>query len=348
MHNDTRRAARKPMLRTMLCTCGIAMMLIVQGCSGDRKDKQGQPIIPAAERPATDLRVHAEAFRIMAAADLPKALKIYGTPEANLKFASLAGDMWPASDGAQGWSLFFSTALVNVARADQPVATVAFYHPWSDVMLLTSWTRNKDGSYRIGSADVLLGAVVRGAKPRYSTIREWQTTNAYAPEAVGKINTVTTKAFEAGFAGQGQNLLDKLDSRTRAAMPVAAAIPLAEFRLELLPLFSGESEDGAAILTLWREVRAGIETGKTTQAGDVAATIALLHKLPPKVRDSIAPVGYLDTDNATLVILASRFNPDLYLAMQVSYDRKPARIRQLTLLSFQSFYSAASGQEARP
>jgi hypothetical protein len=328
-------------VRGIICALGVALMLASLGCSPAHK---GQPGSHAAAERAPALRINAEAFRITAAVDFPRALQAYGTPQTNLRFASLARDMWPFTDGAQGWSLFLSTALVEIARSDQPVATVAFYHPWSDVMLVTTWTKGEDGKYRIGSADVVLGGVVRGAHPPYPASREWQTTSLYAPEAVAKLNAATAKAFQAGFAGPGPSLLDKLDARTKAAMPVAAAFPLAEFRSELWPLFSDGTDADTQALGVWREVRLAALTGHTQLTGDNANTIAALHRLPPKVRDSIAPVAHLATEKATLVILASRIDPDLFLAMQVAHDGGQVSLRQLSLLSFQSFIDAGAGQ----
>jgi hypothetical protein len=326
-------------IRKLVVAMGLALLLGAQSCT---QANQGHG---AASSAAMDLRLNAEAFRITAAADFPRALLTYGAPQTNLKFVNLAKDMWPGSDGAQGLELFFSTALVDVARADQPTATVAYYQPWSDVMVLTSWSKGQDGRYRIGAADVVLGAIARGAKPPYPTSRAWQTANVYAPEAVGQINAQTTKAFEAAYAPNGPGLVDKLDPRVREAMPAIAAMPLAEFRLEILPLIDGGA---AEPLRLWRQVRAAALGGPQPFDGDRARAIAALRKLDPKVRASMAPVALMRTDRSTLVILASRIDPDLFLAMQLENKGGQMSLRQLTLLSFQSFYDAAGKQEARP
>lgn len=334
-------------LRALMVAGGVALMLASAGCSKARHGPPGSVGANAAERQATDLRLNAEAFRITAAADFLDALRIYGTPQVNQAFAGMAGDMWPTTSGAEGWALFLSTALVNVAHADQPVATVGFYHPWSDVMLVTTWTKGQDGRRRIASADVLLGSVVRGARAPYPTTREWLTTSDFAPEAVGKLTAATAKAFEAGFGGKGPSPLDRLDPAARAAMPIAASMPLAEFRSALLPLFATGAEGDAGALRIWRRVHGEVAGGRISETGEAATTIAALRKLDPNVRGSFAPTAYVASDRATLVILASRINPNLFLALQIARDGAGGQLRRLNLLSFQSFY-AASGQGARP
>ena len=130
-----------PGLKTALyCALLAGAALLPAGCSKVKEAVSGS----AAQSPVA-VYGEAETFRLMATADPLRALAVYGTPEANLRFAALGDAMFPDGDWRGNWQLFLSTALPNVGKAADGTPLVGFYHPWSDTMLLTRWSKGGDG-----------------------------------------------------------------------------------------------------------------------------------------------------------------------------------------------------------
>jgi hypothetical protein len=61
--------------------------------------------------------------------------------------------------------------------------------------------------------------------------------------------------------------------------------------------------------------------------------------LEDRLWNSFVPVAYQSTDHASLLMLASVENPDLYLAMQQDHSPQGVVLKRLNLFSFNSFYN---------
>lgn len=331
---------QSPFARALLYGCAAAVMVVPQGC------KQARQLVgTAVDQPASaeaGVKLSAESFRILATADVLKGLSTYSTPAANLRFAALGQQMFPQIDWQDGWQLFLSTSLSRVVRADGNSALVAYYHPWSDVLLLTGWRKGEDGKLRVASVDVMLGSVVRGAKPPLSLARAWQTGETFGPEAIATITAQTTQALKAGFAKEGPNPFTRLDGRLRNGMAVLCAVPFDDFRREIMPLFA-KDRNNLPILAAWKEVRTSAQSGKTARSGEAGDTIRALHQLDPRLRYSAFPVAYLAGDKASLLIMSPRLDTELLIVLQTTRDAAGnSDIRRVDLLAFESFERAAA------
>ena len=328
----------RPILHSLALAGLSAMLSLPTGCSKPEQAKQaatGQ----AAE--ASPLPVAAETFRLLGAAALLKGLQGYGTPETNLRFKALADDFIATPDWQAGWQLFLSTAITAVARGDSDRPLVGYYHPASDTLLLTAWQKQGDGSWRIASADVLPGALVRGAKPPLNLGRAWQQQTVYPPEALGQITAQTVQAFTGSFTTGSADPLAGLTPDVREGLPTLAAVPFAQFRAELIPLYAQEP-DSQAILTLWNELRGAAESGQTTRTGDIAQSVAALGKLSPKLRASLTPVAFISAEQTQVLMLTSQLNPNLSVALQAERNGTEADPRRLDLISYQAFAEASA------
>lgn len=328
----------RPILRSLALAGLSAMLTLPTGCSKPEQAKQaatGQ----AAE--ASPLPVAAETFRLLGAAALLKGLQGYGTPETNLRFKALADDFIATPDWQAGWQLFLSTAITAVARADSARPLVGYYHPASDTMLLTAWQKQGDGTWRVASVDVLPGTLVRGAKPPFNLGRTWQQQTVYPPEALAQLTAQTMQAFSGSFTAGDADPLAALPADMRQGLPTLAAVPFAQFRAELIPLYT-QQPDSQAILALWTELRGSAESGKTARTGDIAQSVAALGKLSPKVRASLTPVAFISAEQTQVLMLTSQVNPNLTVALQAERNGTEADPRRLDLISYQAFAEAAA------
>lgn len=318
--------------------CGAVMLALLAGCS--KVEEARQAVSAPASSAAGELHVQAETFRVLGTIGLLRGLQAYGTPEANLRMKALGGQFFTTPGWETSWQLFLSTALTNVVRAEGESPLVGYYHPYSDTMLLTGWKKQPDGRWRIVSADVLPGAVVRGAPPPWSLARSWKGLDLYPPEALAQVTTATTSAFAQGFAASGDPLA-RVPANAREGLAAMAAVPFEDFRSEVAPLYAGGS-DTAGILRLWGEVREAAITGKSAYTGDIAEAIAALSKLNVKVRDSATPVAYVATDKAEVLMLASQLEPGLVIVLKANRTPTGAQLVRLDLLSFRRFAEAAT------
>lgn len=324
-------------IRRGLTLIGLAAALALPtGCS---KVQQAQQAATGTSAEATPLPVAAESFRLLGATGLLKGLQGYGTPEINLRLKALGDQFVSTGDWQQGWQLFLATAIPAVARADSDRPLVGYYHPASDTLLLTGWQKQADGTWRIASADVVPGTIVRGAKPPYNLGRPWQQQTSYPPEALAQSTAQTVQAYTTTFTAGTGDPLAALPQPVRVALPSMAAIPFEQFRTELVPIYANEP-DAQGILALWGEIRASSESGKTERTGDLAQTIAALGKLPPKVRASFTPVAFLSAEQTQVLVLTSQLRPNLSVAIQAERNGSTLDPRRFDLISYQAFAEA--------
>lgn len=320
-----------PGLKTALyCALLAGAALLPAGCSKVKEAVSGS----AAQSPVA-VYGEAETFRLMATADPLRALAVYGTPEANLRFAALGDAMFPDGDWRGNWQLFLSTALPNVGKAADGTPLVGFYHPWSDTMLLTRWSKGGDGKLQIVAADAMPGVTVRGKTGDFTLGRAWQRGEVFAPEAVARLTAETALAFE-----RQNDPLAGIDAETAALLPAMAGTAFVDYRGEVDPLFASGNAAGEAI-TIWIEARDGAVAGRTMGEGAIAEGVAAIGKLDPRVRDSLTPVSYLATEKSALLMLASKVQPNLFVVLQTDETDSGPDLRRLNLVSFQSFYDAA-------
>jgi len=326
-------------LRSLGHACAAALLVLPAACSKGDEAKQTVTASAPSTAPGA-LHIQAETFRVLATIGLLKGLQAYGTPEANLRFKALGGELFTTPGWEANWQLFLSTALTSVVRADGDAPLVGYYHPWSDTMLLTGWSRQADGRWRIVSAEVLPGAVVRGARPPWSLARAWKALDLYPPEAVAQVTSATTSAFASGFGGSGDPLA-AVPATARPGLAALAAVPFEDFQAEIAPLYAG-GDKAPGVVRLWGEVREEAASGKTARTGDLAQGIAALAKLSAKVRDSATPVAYVASDKAEVLMLASQLEPGLVIVLKADRSGGTSNLVRLDLMSFRAFAEAAA------
>ena len=308
-----------------------AVAVVPQGCSRVQQAVSGN-----ASQDAVQLYGEAETFRLMASTDLLHALAIYGTPQANLRFAALGRETFPNGDWQGNWRLMLATSLPNVGQAADGTPLAGFYHPWSDTMLLTRWSKGEDGKPKIAALDVLPGAHVRGKPDSYGLGRAWQRGQTFAPEAVARLTAETVLAFE-----RNPDPLAGMDVETKRLLPRMVGVPFEDYRRETGPLFL-PGTDGGAVIRLWKEAYETAGTGKVGGSGPLAQGTAVLAKLDAETRGSLIPVAWLTTDKAALLMLASQVQPNLFFVLQTGGPGGRDDPRRLDLVNFQTFYGAAA------
>lgn len=326
-------------LRSFLTVC-LAFTLI----STMPREAQAQAQYPIL---SGELWGEAEAFRLIASSDFLGALSQFSTPEANLKFAELAELVWPERASPEAWSLFLRYTLVNFVAGEYEEETVVYQHPWADVMLITAWARGADGQLRIVDIGIAMGSVVRGAQAPFPVGRSWLAQPAYAPEAVGRMNAVTTRTITNFEAGVTDHPLAELDEDEIWAMISGVSLQLMEHQIDLLPLLVDEPGIARAMRFGWNEVMAAAQQGRLAEVLAPDAPAAALSAVDRAVWSTLEPVAYFETGMGAVALFASWRNPDLFVAARFRGKDENGFLSDLDLYSFSSFLKEGSN-EAQP
>ncbi|TKZ19391.1 hypothetical protein FAP39_11635 [Shimia litoralis] len=287
---------------------------------------------------ARNLRITAETFRSVAVENFVEALEYYSTPSANLKLVDLGNDMWPVTDPAMGWSLYFSTALVNISNIGSDKQTVTFAHPWSETLLLTLWQEDAQGDLRMTDATMLINSLLYGEDPPYPTVRMWQALDLYGPVGVGMYNAGLTTGIESLFEDLTQEDIAGLDADLLDGLTFGASKQFMEYQADLLPVLRASDGNAAQVRNLWNDLSRDVAANKAQFDGRFSEQMNTLTLLEDRLWNSFIPVAYQSTDNSSLLMLASIENPDLFIAMQQDHSPNGPVLNQLDLFSFNSFY----------
>lgn len=325
----------------------VFMMLLMPNLQGCSKEQGSATAIGSnlGKKAALAWRGDAESFRLMASVDLLRALQKHGSPDANLRFSSLGKEISSSMDWRSTWELLLSVSLPNIVQANSESALIGYYHPWSDLMLLTKWRKVSSDQSQIESVDVVPGSFVRGEAQTDIVGRNWQRGDLFAPEAVGQLAVRTVRAFETRFSDPANDPLAKADALEKAVKTELASIAFADFRGEVVRLY-GEQGGQPAIMWLWQGLRDEAKSGQSVRQGSIGDSVRSIGKLDSKIQASFVPVSYLATEKAELLMLASTIQPNLYVVVQTGGTVGKDDLRRVDLLSFQSFYTdAGKGEE---
>lgn len=274
------------------------------------------------------------AFREQAGRD-PRAA--FAEVRAPGKLADLNSVMWPTVEPEAGWTYFFRTCLVTGGARDGNRQAVLFYHPWSDIALVTQW----EDQDRLRDMEMVPGEALRkGGITPYGGAMGWTRLNAYAPPAVGMVTAQTLKAFEKAFATEAA--VDKAlpwlaRGQAREACRMACSLQFAQV-VKSLVTFSA-SYDQPARLAFIRLLAQG-SNGLGAARGTPPESARALRELPSKAWPGFQPTALIETEVRVLVMAHHRESPDLFLG--VVFRREGAELvpERMDLLSFKDCYGA--------
>ncbi|NLZ11775.1 MAG: hypothetical protein GX086_10640 [Alcaligenaceae bacterium] len=284
-----------------------------------------------------ELWAEAESFRSLASKNFLAALRSASTPDANLKFAELGELLWADDAGADDWSVFFRHSLINFVAGDYDVETVAFQHPWADIVLLTGWSRSPtDKRFRLVDLGMTMGSVARGAKAPFPTGLAWMNEKRYAPEAVGVLNAATTKAIARFEAGETNNPFADIGQEGAMAMILGAALQWGEHQVNVLPLF-GNNAKSRATRFAWNEL---IVAGQRGTLGNILPPdipAAAFKAIDTALWATLEPVVYIENGNTAVSLFTSWRNPDMYAVLTLRGDDTRMEIIDFGFYSFSGF-----------
>lgn len=292
-------------------------------------------------------------FRLQALENYQQALASYADSSVLKKFKKLNAALWPTNDPKIGWAFFFNGALICPGTSWAEGAAVAFYHPWSDVFLVTIWNRGKEQKLKISDIEVLMGDFIRKkGKPVFEPSRLWTREDRYRPVAVGIGATESILAFEEIFAGaQGKKqswrkeIKSLNDPKTLEANYFGAGALLMENFAEMAELLdiSKKNDKGAALRPKLGEFMGKAQNGQIEKilkeaTETMPAAREAIRKIPPEDWHRFLLTTFIPGEEESLVMLVNGDNPDIYLSLLYTKKRNIFRLQRIDLLSFLVFY----------
>lgn len=291
----------------------------------------------------------ADDFRILGTDNFYQGLKKYGGETATVRFFAINDELWPFVDETLGWAYFFNSCTIVAPPPQGSWSPVGFYHPYSDVMLVTMWSVEKDRGPRIEDVEVFMGDFLRrrGEAP-FSAERPWMKTDAYRPVAMLQSANDTIGAFESAFSGSSAQ-----SDRWRREIPGAADEPLL-----------GDNLTGAAMLLTknFSELRAYGRQGREDPAlSDVraqvqrfihnrglvdlpdATTARRIQELPEDEWKALRVASYTSSKTRRLVTLAIASSPDRFISLRFEVHGRTVTLERADLLSYSAFISKSRG-----
>ena len=292
---------------------------------------------PQDTKLSIELWAEAESFRSLASQNFLMALRSASTPDANLTFAELGKVLWHDNAGADEWSVFFRHSLINFVVDGSEVEFVAFQHPWSDIVLMTGWTRSPtDNRLRITVVGVAMGSVARGAKAPFPTGLAWMNSKQYAPEAVGELNAKTAQAIISFESGKTSNPFADLGEDGGMAMVAGAALQWLEHQANLSVLFRDHAK-ARAMRFAWHEIIVAGQRGTVSKLLPPGLPAKVFESVDPALWATLEPAVYIENSKSAVALYTSWRNPDIYAVLTLHGDDDRMEIKDFGFYSFSGF-----------
>lgn len=276
--------------------------------------------------------------------------KRFSRPDATKRLEALDRVLWEEGQSGEGWSFFFSLALFDIAFPTANNPLVGFYHPWSDVWLLTQWQTAPNP--QIVDVELVVGEWLRQrGKPPLDLRPDWLRREGFRTEQLARAVVENIGGFDA-LMREGKPWWQSLQLAERAELVRELNYPAAAIQLRLALLRAAQLAIGGKeppvlqpLVDATREfVRAGREGQVAGLLKSASATTpdsaGLLEALPPPVYGLTTPVYWAADERHAAVFLAGDTNPDFCLAL--AYDRVGAgvRLQRVDVLHFPSLFEA--------
>lgn len=302
--------------------------------------------VPGAEKhavAATSRTVFLDAvqsFRVQAIPEPIATLRKYSTPAALQDWTRIEGELFTQTPATVGWKYYFASATYSVLALTGQNATVLFYHPWSDTVLLTQWQAGPRDC-TITRAELILGDALRQqGQPPFELQPYWERMGSPLTPllsiqlAVGETLVAMERLFPANGNPEAQARRSfetaLLNGDLRRGMVAAANLRFERsvtglLRYEQDRAFEPYRESTVLILA---GLKAGdLSTLQATVPQTSAETLGFLKAHAPEA-GRFKVVAVLKSPQDCFIFLSSPLNPNDVLALWFQTDEGQYGLRQ--------------------
>lgn len=306
-------------------------------------DAAGTALVSEAEGRQYLVVQAADDFRLLATNDYYQGLKKHAAEEATVRFFDIGDELWPFVDETLGWAYFFNSCVIAAPPPQGEWLPVGFYHPYSDVLLVTMWSVGEDAGPRMEDAELFMGDFIRrGGSAPLSAERPWMRIDAYRPAAMLQSANDTIDAFEQAFHGgsaQGSGWRDEVSGVAKASLVadnLTGAAMLLTKNFAELRAYNHEGRDDRALPDVRAQVKRFIENRGLVDMPDAPAT-RQIQLLPEEAWKSLRIVSYANSKTQRLVTLAVAATPDRFISLLFDVHGQIVTLKRVDLLSYAAF-----------
>ncbi len=285
-------------------------------------------------------------FQTTCQRDYAEALQEWAYTEARQSFERFDRILWTSTTPKKGWSYFMSTAVMAVEASERNQPLIVFYHPWSDVFLVTMWTEMTAQPWLV-DAEVITGAWVRRdtvQAPAAAGLPAGETSNL---DVVAQNTAATLQAFRRRFGGIDprnwrEGLTDLIDPQVRETLDYPVAGQRLKDCLARVDDFECSGDQADPRLRLLREeTEAAVKLGAAGRIHELLAeasetsteTAARLRKLSPQQFEALAVATTAIGSEASAIFLSAP-GRDWFVTFHFFGTQKTQRLGRIDLLTF--------------
>ena len=166
-------------------------------------------------KPVYSLAITANAFRLAAAKDAFKAIQYFGDQHVQNKWEKEIIEYFRKENVY--WNDYFNFSVVWIGRVQKNQGVIAFYNPWTDVIMLTAWNgpvgKQKLLDFKFVSGDIFRNEELK----RQIRSPYWQREKSPVVISLAKQYNSTLTVFNSLYPLFGEFLLIPSDLKKRAA-----------------------------------------------------------------------------------------------------------------------------------
>lgn len=292
-------------------------------------------------------------FRALALKDYRSALRKFATDAVVLKFSELDKHIWPETDPRIGWSFFMNVSVVSATTTEKSKPTVAFYHPWSDVYLLTQWEA-ESWDTRLVDVEIVMGDVLRsrGKFPK-KPVPVWRQADEMFPPLALTAGVVESIVSFEKMSGSRQP-----DGWWRAAIPSLNEPQLREFNYlgaaELLldsltridQMRVPSAEDPPQLKSLRSETKQAVKWAADGRMDELLKTAdqtlpeaqKVLRETPPIAFHDLSIASVVLGDRQSVVFLTPVNSSGYCLCLTMNGDGATQRLTRIDVIVYEAAY----------
>lgn len=291
-------------------------------------------------------------FQETAATNYADALLSLSKNKGMEKLHNIDKALWSVELCQVGWKQFFDSAIRIYNKDFDKYPLVAYYNPFSDIFLITVWSREKDG-YKIIDAEILLGDLVRGTDKKVDNTPFWLREKKQYAVNLGLEVALSALAFEEIFqtatAKNWRSKLKILNDSTLLNEANYSAVSMA-LHAQLLNVVNFSSPDAnmtqlQECRNLTKEILEVIKNGTidkmlVTATETPLETVKVLKKITPAWVENLMVTSAVNDTGKCFVVLTPKQNSIGSLSFAFQTQKNHLQLKRIDLIDYQQIYIA--------
>lgn len=276
--------------------------------------------------------------------NITSAVLEFGDEKVAQRLKAINKDIWPEVDADLGWSFILQHSLSTVTAIDSKEPVIAYYHPWTDIFLVTVWREKKD-SFQLVDIEVFNGDTVRGRKiSEVELVPYWVRGKGFVPLRIAKAVAESIRAAESRFdTSSGALFRDRVGDKTQ--YPSCLLMLYSYIRVQAM--YKEEVEKGNKVFAA-TDARVS-QFLEDAQRGDLKKCLKQAKETIPTVKDTLKAmptiwfslldqVGFYNAGDMQFIFLSPVINATGCVSLMFDNSKGKAKLRRIDLIDYAGAY----------